>query len=109
MMFMMPTPPTTSEIRATHSSSLVISVRRRGEGLGHLGHVADVEVVGLAGLDVVPLVQQLGDLLHGRLDLLGRAGRTQDLIDVGEAHRLRACRPAGSPTGGDTAPVWLPG
>ena len=47
MMFMMPTPPTTSEISATHSSSVAIRPVVDVERVGHLGHVADLEVVGL--------------------------------------------------------------
>ena len=66
MMFMMPTPPTTSEISRHHEQQPLISVDGRRQRLGHLGHVADVEVVRLAGLDVVPLVQQLGDLPNRR-------------------------------------------
>ena len=95
---MMPTPPTTSEIMATHSSRLVISLRRGGQRVGHLGHVADVEVVRLARADVVALAQQRGDLVDGRRDLVGAAGRDQDLVDVGEAHRQRGVRPPGWPT-----------
>ena len=50
MMFMMPTPPTTSEISATTSSSVAHQAATWTTWrLGDLGHVADVEVVGLAG------------------------------------------------------------
>ena len=48
MMFMMPTPPTTSEISATTSSSAPINCDVAASALVDLGHVADVEVVGLA-------------------------------------------------------------
>ena len=71
MMFMMPTPPTISDTRATNSSERVIVSVARAQGVGHFGHVADAEVVGLARLDVVPLVQQVGDLADGERDLLG--------------------------------------
>ena len=47
MMFMMPTPPTTREISATASSSLVIMVLVEDRALGHFGHVADVEIIRL--------------------------------------------------------------
>ena len=58
------------------------------QGLGHFGHVADVEVIRLPRAKPVPLPQQLGDLLDGGGDFLGGATRGQDLIHVGEAHRL---------------------
>ena len=53
------------------------------------GHVADVEVVGLAGLDAVPLAQQRRDLVDG-LGICSADDRLdRDLVDVGEADRLR--------------------
>ena len=88
-MFMMPTPPTTSEISATTSSKAAHQLRGGGQGLGDLGHVADVEVVGLAGPDAVPLAQQVGDLVDGLRDLLGGGRLDHDLVHVGEADRLR--------------------
>ena len=62
MMFMMPTPPTTSEISATTSSRVLISPMVEAHRLGDFGHVADVEIVGSVRRDAVPLAQQVGDL-----------------------------------------------
>ena len=89
MMFMMPTPPTTSEITATNNSSsdivadwlamvLVISVMSR-----------TLKSSGIGVADVMPLVEQLGDLFDGQRNFLGRFGLDHDLIDVDESHRLR--------------------
>ena len=57
MMFMMPTPPTMSEIIATTSKQDAHQLRGGAQGLGDLAHVADVEVVGLILLDAVAFVQ----------------------------------------------------
>ena len=50
MMFMMPTPPTTSEIGGHDEQQIRHQLGGRSHCLGHLGHVADVEVVGLPSL-----------------------------------------------------------
>ncbi len=89
MMFMMPTPPTTSEIKATHNSRLPISFDVLDKRIRHLGHVANVEVVRLRRLDAMPLAQQLRDLVDCLRDFLGRGRLGQDLIHVDEADRLR--------------------
>ena len=47
MMFMMPTPPTTSEISGHHQQQRAHRLRGRSQGLGDFGHVADVEIVGI--------------------------------------------------------------
>ena|SRR5947199_1034812 len=62
--------------------------RGGGQRLGHFRHVADIEVVGLARLDPVSLVQQLRDLLNRPRNFRGGGGPCQDLVHVGEAHRL---------------------
>ena len=59
MMFMMPTPPTTSEMPATTSSNTVITAEVEAIVLVSLGHVADVEIVVLVRADAVPLAQQV--------------------------------------------------
>ena len=70
MMFMMPTPPTTREIIATHEEQLRHHPAGGGEGVGHFGHVADGEVVHLVRLDVMAVVQHGGDLLNGQGNVL---------------------------------------
>ena len=99
MMFIMPTPPTTSEIMATTSSRLVIESRGGRQGLGNFGHVADVEVVVLVGVEAVPLAQQGGDLVDGRGICSALAALAMDLIDVGRSGPAGACRRSGWPTG----------
>ena len=69
MMFMMPTPPTTSEIRATASNKVLIDWVVDDIIFDHFRHVADVEVVVVARPDAVPLAQQFRDLRDGQLDL----------------------------------------
>ena len=68
-MFMMPTPPTTQRDHRHASSRLVIRPVVEVRALGHLGHVADGEVLRLAGADAVAFAQQRRDLLDGRRDL----------------------------------------
>ena len=53
MMFMIPTPPTTSEMVATHNSSMPIKFEEEDKAVDHFGHVADVEVVVLIGPEAV--------------------------------------------------------
>ena len=57
MMFMMPMPPTSSDTAATAPRSPVRRVVVDGHGIGDLRHVADGEVVLLAGADAAPLAQ----------------------------------------------------
>ena len=56
-MFMMPMPPTSSEIAATLSRRLVITWLARLRGAREVFEVANREVVLLAGLDAVALAQ----------------------------------------------------
>ena len=100
MMFMIPTPPTTSEMPATISS-------RRGDQVGgglervhQLGHVADLEVVGGVVAEVVPLAEQGGDLLHRHGDFPGGGGSDLDGVDVGEADGERRVGHLGLGLGG---------
>ena len=67
MMFMMPMPPTSSETEATAASSMASTLRRFLLRLEHLGQVAHVEVVFLAGLQAVALAQQFAHAFLGRL------------------------------------------
>ena len=90
MMFMMPTPPTISEMPATEAIIIPQRADDDAEHVGDLGHVADDEVVGLAGMNMVPLGQKLRDFVlcvgqHGE-----RPGRAENRVDVVE---LRALQP----------------
>ena len=89
MMFMMPTPPTTSEIMATTNSKVLINWVVDDIIFDHFGHVADAEIVLAAGRmrcrsrssSVICVDRRLHLGFRGRLD--------HDLIDVGKTDRLR--------------------
>ncbi len=70
----MPTPPTTSEMPATASSSALDQLRGPRGGLGDLRHVQDFEVVVILSCQMMPVAEQRGNLLHGVVDF-PRAGR----------------------------------
>ena len=70
-MFMIPMPPTTSEIEAIPPSSRVSVAADRGRGLEQLGLVEDAEVVVIGGREVVAIAQQRGDRGLGRGHLVG--------------------------------------
>ena len=74
MMFMMPTPPTSSEMPAIAESISVIVPVMMPSDVGDLGRVLHVEVGRLAGVDAVPLQQQLADLALGVGHQLARCG-----------------------------------
>ena len=89
MMFMMPTPPTTSEMAATNSNSMLIN-----SVVGDKVLVISVMSRMLKSSSSPGWMRwrswsKLGDLGHGRRDLLGRRRFDQDLVDVGEADGLR--------------------
>ncbi len=90
MMFMMPTPPTTSEMAATINSRMPMIAACEAIVLVNSGHVADVEVivrvVVLVGrVDVVPLAEQARDFVDGLRDLRRRGSLDDDVVDVDEA------------------------
>ncbi len=55
---MIPTPPTTSEIMATAQQQVGHQGGGGGEGFGHLGHVADGEIVRFVGADAMTFVEE---------------------------------------------------
>ena len=61
----MPMPPTSSEIDATAASEQSHHVAAALGGLGDLAQIADIEIVVLPGLDMMALMQRVGDLLDG--------------------------------------------
>ena len=89
MIFMMPTPPTTSEIRATHNSRLPISFDVDESVLVISVMSRMLKSRPPRRLDAVPLAQKLRHLIDGLRDLLGRGGLREDLVDIDEADRLR--------------------
>src|SRR5439155_1600812 len=60
------------------------------EHVGDLGHVADDEIVGLTGVDVMPLGQELRDLVLGFGDQSERAGVAENGADIVELRALNA-------------------
>ena len=69
---MIPIPPTSSEIRATHSSKPGDQADGSLDGVDDLGEVADGKIVRLSRYDSVSLAKHTGDLVHRGRDLLGR-------------------------------------
>ena len=59
--------------------------RGRSERLHHFGHIPDLEIVRVARLDAVPLVEQRRDLPDGGGDCLARPRGDEDLVDGREA------------------------
>ena len=59
MMFMMPTPPTTSDTLATEPSSMRHDHGDDPQHVGHFGAVVHGEIVHVAVADAVPLAEQL--------------------------------------------------
>ena len=88
-MFMMPTPPTTSEIIATYKSSFGDQLRRRAHGLGDLRHVADGEIVRLGGAEVVAFAEHVVICWMAKGICAARPRVGQDLVHVGKPDRLR--------------------
>ena len=93
MMFMIPIPPTSSEIAATAPTMRGQDAGDAGQRVGDLAAVEDGEVVELAAGDVAPLAQQRGDRFLDVGAVIGGIGRDDDRADVavaGEAalHRL---------------------
>ena len=108
MMFMMPTPPTTSEIRATHNSRLPINFDVVDKVL-----VISVMSRMLKSSVCVCLMRCrsrsncviCADCLR---DFLGRGGFGQDLVHVDEADRLRSvCRLACGRNGIRPGRAWI--
>ena len=90
MMFMMPTPPTTSEISGHHQQQGAHQLARSSDRVLVISVMSRMLKSSVcAGANVVPLAQQVGDLVDGLGDLLGRDRLGEDLVDVGEADRLR--------------------
>ena len=81
MMFMMPMPPTSSEIAGDahqqEGQRLLLRLRRRHELVG----AADGEVVGATGGDVVPLLKQRGDRRLRARHVVGVVNLHLDLAD----------------------------
>ena len=75
MMFMMPTPPTTSEISRHDQQQVRHQFRRRTHRLHHFRHVADGEIIRHAGAQVMPFAQQRGDFVDGRWHFVRRLRR----------------------------------
>ena len=105
MMFMMPTPPTTSEMAATTSSKAPINSEAEDIVLVISVMSRMLKSSSAIGRKVMPLAQQAGDLVDGLRDLLGGGGLGEDLVHVGEAHRLRRVGDLGRRTAPDRAAV----
>ena len=68
----MPMPPTTSETLAIAPEQQGHDARRGGRGLGDFLLVAHGKIVVAPGANVVPLAQQLDDLLLRRREIVRR-------------------------------------
>ena len=60
-----------------------------GERFGDFGEITNPEIVRGAGLDVMPISQQRGELAYGQWNVLRRTGGNINVIQVGKAGYLR--------------------
>ena len=81
-MFMIPMPPTTSEIEAMPAEQQRQGPADRGRGLEQLGLVEDVEVVVVGRRQLVAVAQERGQLGLGRVHLVGLGDADADRADV---------------------------
>ena len=77
---MIPTPPTISEMTATHNSRLRHQAASRGDGIGDFGEVADAEIIGIALAQAMTLSEQPRDLADNRLHVVAGFGTDPDVV-----------------------------
>ena len=71
MMFMMPMPPTSSEMPATEPSRRVMIVEMEFDGVGDFLLIEDAEIIAFGRRSGVALAEQAGDLLLRHVHAVG--------------------------------------
>ena len=105
MMFMIPTPPTTSEISATHSSRPAIRPTVACTAWITSVMSRTLKSSGCAGPMRCRSRSSSVICSHRRPGSRSvDCGADEDRVDVGEPHQPRACRPPGSATASGTGP-----
>ena len=92
IMFMMPTPPTMSEMSATTSSRFVIT-RLVAANVSEISVWSRIlKSFRRARAEVMAVAQHGGDLADRHRDISWRAGGNPHIIEIGETHQLWGVR-----------------